>query len=1315
MTDRTLRGFFWTFLATGANAISLLLVVSVLARLLTPADFGLAAVALMVIGFSAIFSDFGVGPAVVQRKELRAAHVGSALSLSIVLGSLIAAILWLTSGAIADFFQLDELRPILRTLAVIFPVQGLSVVSDSLLQRELRFRQLAMVEVVTYAVGYGAVGIVLALWEFAAWALIGAHLTQIGLRTMLLLFLRPHAAWPLFERRASRELIFFGGGFTIARISNYVAGQAENLVIGRWLGPAALGVYGRAYQLMAGPAVLFGNVLDRVLFPTMVHVQDQPERLAGAYRRGVALIALVILPISSMVVALAPEVVRVLLGSDWDAVILPLQILGVGMLFRTSSKMSDALVRATGAVYRRSWRQTAYAVLVFVGAIIGQFWGVEGVAAAVLVTLALNYLLMAHLSLNVTEMSWRTYFGAQLPGLASAMVIWLFVVTAAAVLRTWNVPSLLVLVCSTLAVCPFLVLILCLPNVFLGPDGQWMVRKLLALALNGRQSQFIEGTEVETDAPEQRSWAGNPIALLRKRLSEHAIRYCRWKSRVDVGRLLNGTGDLDLLVDRQHAARFVEIAEEVGFAQVFPCFEPASSQEAHLYALDDETASLIHLHVNFALLHPDISPNGCFEELLLCNSTRDDSLGLFNGMPVVQPPAELVVFVLRTMEQYSRLGSLPRLIANDDKLRTKLQILLDKESVENWRTLLDQRLPVDALAVFAQCLEALKEPTPWPRKYLLAKKLMRKLRESAPAMAGPKASFEGGYLPVQRPSFPARFAHSMRAVAYRLWYGRGSPKQLPHGGLVIAIIGPDASGKSTMVSQSAHWLSKVFRVKTVHLGKPPSTWLTLLPNNAGWLLGRVAPKLRTFHQRPAKAGTKSRGQGLLYHVRAVLLAWDRRALALRVARLTAKGWLVISDRYPTACVGAPDSARLHTSATEPGKSRFRDLLSRLENRLYSDISDPGIVVRLKAPLDLSLNRNRTRQKEGKEGDDFVASRHGDFFMPPFGAATVFELDTSTSLQRSIVTLRTQLWQHLRFPPATAVLQSQRTPILQILSTVEARRESLRQPKKALIVEFIGITGVGKSTLVSGVVESLEARGLRVGMAEDVILACSGLAVPFPGRIRSMLVFALSLRHFCRYFLTRPGSRLTSLAFGSIMWGMGNLKNGVSLARNFVKRIGAQLLLEDLCNGSGAWDILIWDEGPVHAAHNLFVHLGMPPHPHEIVEFAGLVPKPEVLVWVTAPTRQSVDVLLERGHPRVRPTPEAVRTFVENAATTFEVLSSVKDVSDRVVRLDNSADVGTQNGELIRARADSISEILVKRFEQFQRPLQRPGAKLCLTA
>src|SRR5206468_5659579 len=111
------------------------------------------------------------------------------------------------------------------------------------------------------------------------------------------------------ERQAFNDLAYFGGGFTVARLANYVAVYGDNVVTGRFLGAAALGYYGRAYSLMSAPAYAFGSVLDAVLFPAMARVQDDAARLAAAYRRGVALIAIVVLAPSATIILLAPEVI----------------------------------------------------------------------------------------------------------------------------------------------------------------------------------------------------------------------------------------------------------------------------------------------------------------------------------------------------------------------------------------------------------------------------------------------------------------------------------------------------------------------------------------------------------------------------------------------------------------------------------------------------------------------------------------------------------------------------------------------------------------------------------------------------------------------------------------------------------------------------------------------------------------------------------------------------------------------------------------------------------------------------------------------
>ena len=479
LTRTTLSGLFWMFMGTGAQALLQIVVVAVLARLLNPEDFGVVSAALIIVGFSSIFSQLGVGPAVVQRPQLEDRHVKTGFTLSLIFGLLMTGAVWLFAPTAARFFHIEELPHVIRVLSFVFTLQGVSMIAEALVQRELRFRWLAVIEVTAFVAGYGAFGVTLAYLGFGVWALVGAQLAQAALKTVILLIVQPHPKGLMLERRALTDLMYFGGGFTAARIGNYIAGQVDNLVVGRWLGPEALGIYGRAHQLMTAPANFFGQVLDRVLFPAMVKIQDHSQRLTVAYRRGVALIALVMLPASAVLFVLAPELIHVLLGPQWHGVIAPFQVFAVGMILRTSYKMSDSMARATGAVYRRAWRQSIYAVLVAAGAWAGLRWGLSGVALGVLVAIAVNFFLMAQLSVSVAGISWGSILGAHRPAFVLTAILGLLTWGVRAPLRNWNISApLILLAAGYVALVTTLLLVRFAPRLVLGADGLWMLQTL---------------------------------------------------------------------------------------------------------------------------------------------------------------------------------------------------------------------------------------------------------------------------------------------------------------------------------------------------------------------------------------------------------------------------------------------------------------------------------------------------------------------------------------------------------------------------------------------------------------------------------------------------------------------------------------------------------------------------------------------------------------------------------------------------------------------------------------------------------------------
>jgi O-antigen/teichoic acid export membrane protein len=480
LSNRTMGALFWTFSGRIAQLVLRTITTIILARQLIPADFGVVSAALIVVQFSEIFALLGVGPAIVQRPQLEERHIRTGFTSSVLFGIFLSIIIWVIAPVIAMFFQSENLVAILRAIILVFPLSGLTVVASSLMQRNLQFRKLARIEFTSDLAGNGIIGISLAFAGFGAWALVAAYLVSEILKAISMLAAQAHPKKPQFEITAFKELFSFGGGSTIANILVYIGGQGDNMVVGRWLGINALGLYGRAYNLMIIPVGIFATVLGRVLFPVMSKVQDDLEALRRAYRRGTALVGLISLPLSVICFVLAPELIYILLGPTWSTIVAPFRILIIGMVFRTGYTINAAVARAKGAVYRNALRQGIYAALVVGGAWIGQHWGISGVALGVLAALIIHFLIMAQLGLSIVSLTWRQLWSIYLPYAWCAIIIGIEAWIVSTILRDINAEPILILIaCTMIVLITLLVITRLAPLYILGEDGVWFIRMLL--------------------------------------------------------------------------------------------------------------------------------------------------------------------------------------------------------------------------------------------------------------------------------------------------------------------------------------------------------------------------------------------------------------------------------------------------------------------------------------------------------------------------------------------------------------------------------------------------------------------------------------------------------------------------------------------------------------------------------------------------------------------------------------------------------------------------------------------------------------------
>jgi PST family polysaccharide transporter len=277
------------------------------------------------------------------------------------------------------------------------------------------------------------------------------------------------------DRNEIRQLLSFGTGLSMAQVANYFALHSDNLVVGRWLGAGALGIYGRAYHFLVMPANLIGNMADKVLFPAMSSVQTDHVRLRRAYFRTVGIIAMITLPLSGALIVLAPEIVQLVLGPQWSDVVAPFRILAISLVFRTGYKISDSLVRATGAVFRSAWRKVIYAITVFAGAWIGHHWGLVGTAVGVSCAISLHYLLMFHLSLSLLDGRWSQLFNILIRHLVVALAVSGVLAVLKMITGAEGLPVFVTLILSGIVAFGVIACIWLVFRRIYGVEGNWLI------------------------------------------------------------------------------------------------------------------------------------------------------------------------------------------------------------------------------------------------------------------------------------------------------------------------------------------------------------------------------------------------------------------------------------------------------------------------------------------------------------------------------------------------------------------------------------------------------------------------------------------------------------------------------------------------------------------------------------------------------------------------------------------------------------------------------------------------------------------------
>jgi PST family polysaccharide transporter len=365
-----------------------ILISAILARLLTPSDFGLIAMVLVFSNFVAIFAGIGLTAAIVQKPEISDETLSSSFWVNVGLGALVTVALAASAPLIAAFYSEPRLTPLVVFISATFFITSFSNVSFALLTKRMNFKAIAIISVCATGAS-GIIGVFLAFSGYGVWSLAWyTVLASVFTAVLTLIYARwvPHF---LLGLQHVKGLLGFGANLTGFGFVNYFAQNMDNLLVGRFLGSAALGFYNLAFNLLVLPVTSISNVVGNVMFPALSIIQHDKQLVRDAYVRANRYVAAVSFPLMIWLLVAAPQLVRVIYGPKWIPVIPLIQIFALAGLEQSVENVGWIFMSQgrTDVLFKLGIATTVVIVMSFV---VGLRGGVEGVVIAYTIAIYLK-------------------------------------------------------------------------------------------------------------------------------------------------------------------------------------------------------------------------------------------------------------------------------------------------------------------------------------------------------------------------------------------------------------------------------------------------------------------------------------------------------------------------------------------------------------------------------------------------------------------------------------------------------------------------------------------------------------------------------------------------------------------------------------------------------------------------------------------------------------------------------------------------------------------------------------------------------------
>jgi lipopolysaccharide exporter len=408
---KAIKGVKWTTVSTVANTLIQLVKIAVLARFLSPADFGLMAIMTVVIGFSQSFMDMGISNAIIQRQNITHTQLSSLYWLNLTSGFILSVVIALFSPLVSYFYAEPRLTDLMLLLSSVFLIVAVGNQYRVLCQKELQFDRMAKIEITAGVLSLTA-SIYFAVTGFGVYALVYAMLIQTLVSSGLFLYVglsEHHRPALVFRHQELKGFYSFGLYQMGEKSTNYISANIDKLLIGKMVGMDAVGFYNMAWQLIIYPLSQLNPIINRVVFPVYSKVQHDQNALNRYYTFSVHVLSLVTVPLLAFLYYFSTDTVLLIFGPGWEQTVVLVNILVFVGVIKALGNPGGALLLALGRADIGFWWNLAWAVLVFatLTTTLYVFREVEMAAYALLVLCVLTGILWHYIICKLGGLSYR--------------------------------------------------------------------------------------------------------------------------------------------------------------------------------------------------------------------------------------------------------------------------------------------------------------------------------------------------------------------------------------------------------------------------------------------------------------------------------------------------------------------------------------------------------------------------------------------------------------------------------------------------------------------------------------------------------------------------------------------------------------------------------------------------------------------------------------------------------------------------------------------------------------------------------------------